>query len=549
MKLKLVAVAIAALAPVVTMLAFNEVATRYQRNEEVRAGAVQAAIQASSELQRIVEGTHSLLIAATAMPSVQALDQLGCSKALRSVASRVQNIGTIFVLDPQGKMVCGSADAPVTDFADRDYFKSAIETMEFVVGTHTNSRIADVRVLPVALPILESGSVKAVVVTGIRLDWLQSRLAARGVLEGNAVTVADGNGTILARIPYPERFVGTVIPETYQSLVHSHVPGVVEVRSQDGTERILAYRPISLPTNPLYVSAGFSRDEAFAPINRATIINSLAIVGGALFSFLAAILIGNRFFLTPIKRISGTMERWRRGDSASRTGMSGGDEIEAVGATLDGLFDELDSRRRREQLDAEERDLLSRELAHRVKNGFALVQAIARQTFHRTDPERYQSFSERLAGLAQTYDLLLARNSGASSIGEVVTNALRAHVGNGSGRVHMEGHDITLPAAVGLSLSLVIHELATNATKYGSLGSDDGTISIIWTPVGDKIHMIWRESGGPPVEPPLKNGFGSLLIQRAFPAIARAHCTFDYRQAGLVFQLEFEVADPEARGS
>ena len=350
MRQKLVAVALAALAPVVAMLAYNEYALREQRSQEIHDSASQAARQAASEVERIIEGVHALLVSVTAMPSVLDLDVPECKRALRSVADRVDNIRAIFVVDLDGNAICSSLDpASGTRFADRAYFQQAVATKDFVVGTYTSSRISGAAVLPLAMPLLEAGSVRAVVVSGIRLDWLQSRLTERGVSPGNAVTIADGKGAILARVPLPERFVGTVIPDEYRALIHATRPGVTTVKSQDGTERILAYRPIALPSSPLYVSAGFSREEAFGSLNRATLMNALAICGGALAAFVMAILIGDRFILRPIGRISGVMDRWREGDATARTGMRTGDALANVGATLDRLLDELEDRRRRSE--------------------------------------------------------------------------------------------------------------------------------------------------------------------------------------------------------
>lgn len=299
MRWKLVAVAVAALAPVVAMLGYNEFATRSQRNDEVRAQAEQAARQASSEVERIVEGLHSLLISVRSMPAVQNLDAAVCTESLRSVAASVPNIRMIFVVDLSGKPVCGSVEPPAgVAFADRDYFKAAVAGEDFVVGTYTKSRMSDAAVLPVAMPVIVDGMTRAVVVSGVKLDWLQNRIVERGVAPGNAVTIADSGGTVLARVPQPERFVGTVIPDDFQRLVHAEQPGVIEVTSQDGTERVLGYRPIAPSGSPLYVSAGFSKDEAFAPINRATAINVVAIAGGVLFAFLAAFFVGTRFLST-----------------------------------------------------------------------------------------------------------------------------------------------------------------------------------------------------------------------------------------------------------
>ncbi|ANM07591.1 sensor histidine kinase protein (plasmid) [Rhizobium phaseoli] len=549
MRLKLVAVAVAALAPVVAMLVYNEIALRHQRNDEVRASAAQAARQASSEVERIIEGLHALLVSVTAMPSVRHLDVQGCNEALKSVAENIPNIRTIFVVGLDGRPVCGSMAFPdgVT-FSDRDYFQQVLKTKSFAVGTYTQSRLVDKPVLPLAMPLTEGQAVRAVIVSGIRVDWLQNRITERGVAPGNEVTIADGNGTIVAHVPSPERFVGTVIRDELQPLIHAEQPDVIDVMGQDGTDRILGYRPIAQPSSPLYVSAGFSKEEAFAPINRATTMNTFAIIGGALFAFLAAIFIGNRFILLPISKIADVMEKWRSGQTTARTGMKAADELSVVGATFDRLLDELEERRRQSQEAEEERSLLVRELAHRVKNGFTLVQAIARQTFSRSDPERYNSFAERLAALAGTYDLILSREGSASPVKEIVSAALRAHVASQAERIRLDGPEVVLPADIALPLSLVVHELATNATKYGSLGSENGTVSIEWKRDDGRVLLVWTEAGGPPVSTPTKKGFGSVLIERAFPSKAQARSRSDYRPAGLVFEVIFLIGEPVAKG-
>ncbi len=549
MRLKLVAVAVAALGPVVAILAYNEVVTRRERTAEVTAQAAQAARQASSEVDRIVEGVRSMMVAVTSMPSVRHLDGTNCNDALTSLAESVPNVGTIFVLRPNGSPVCGSVAIPAdAAFGDRDYFRRAVDTKDFVVGKYTKSRITGAAVLPMAMPLVEDDAVAAVVVSGIRLDWLQNRITERGVAPGNAVTLADGDGTILARVPLPEQFVGTVIPDEYQRLVHADRPGVIEVRSQDGTERLLGYRPISEPGSPIYVSAGFSIAEAFAPINRSTIANTIAIAAGAIVSLILAVFIGDHFLLAPISRIADVMERWKSGESDARTRMKATDELHAVGATLDGLLDELDFRRLENEAAVEERTLLVRELAHRVKNGFALVQAMARQTFGRADPERHQSFSERLTALAGTYDLLLSKEGAASSIRDVVSAALRAHLSEAS-RIAVSGPDVPLPPDLALPLSLVLHELATNATKYGSLHVEQGTIAIDWTEKEGRIDLCWREAGGPPVAAPTRKGFGSVLIERAFPSKAHATSKSHFRPEGLCFEIGFDLREPEQAGA
>jgi two-component sensor histidine kinase len=88
----------------------------------------------------------------------------------------------------------------------------------------------------------------------------------------------------------------------------------------------------------------------------------------------------------------------------------------------------------------------------------------------------------------------------------------------------------------------VIHELATNATKYGSLSQDFGHVSIVWAHEANRVRLVWQETGGPLVEHPTTKGFGSVLIERAFLATAVATCVADYRPEGLVFEVAFSTA-------
>lgn len=541
MRRRLAAVAFAALLPVVALLGYNEFSMRQQRNKEVRAQAAQAARQASSEVERILEGMHSLLIATATLPSVEDLAQEACTAALKRVAAQVAPIRTIFALDNSGKLVCDSlGTSPGLDFSDRSYFQEAVRSGDFVVGGYTMSRLSSQRVLPVAMPLRKNGALIGVIATGVRLEWLDQRLKDRGVLKGSAVTIADGDGVIVARDPLPERFVGTRIPEMFQPLVHAPAPGVMEVKSQDGTERVLGYEPIREPFNRLYVSAGVSTAEAFAPINRSTAIGIASIVVGALLAFAASVFVGNRFLLQPVFQILNVLERWRKGDLAARTGMAGKDELRRVGSALDGLLDELDERRQREEKLQQAKDLVVGELRHRIKNTLTVVQAIARQSFRPVAPTEYSQFSERLSALASGYDLLFSENSEEATIGEVISNALAPHIGTMTDRISMGGEMIVLPPPVVLSLSLVIHELATNALKYGALSNDAGRIMIHWRESLGRVELTWTEIGGPKVVLPNRAGFGSRLIQGAFPSAYQAAANFDFAPDGLIFALVFE---------
>jgi hypothetical protein len=127
------------------------------------------------------------------------LDAGVCNASLRSVASTVPNIRMIFVVDLQGRPVCGSVEATAgVTFSDRDYFKAAVAGKDFVVVTYTQSRMSDTAVRPVSMPVVVDCATRAIVVSGVKLDWLQNRIAERGVAPGNAVTITDNaNATVV----------------------------------------------------------------------------------------------------------------------------------------------------------------------------------------------------------------------------------------------------------------------------------------------------------------------------------------------------------------
>lgn len=532
-------VAATAFLPALGLIAYNEIANRKQRTAEIHAQALQASRLASSELGRVLEGTRSLLVAVSALPAVAELDAVNCTSVLKRVADRLIMTGAILVMDTSMKLVCDSQGNPAgLDFSDRSYAREALHAPDMFVGEYTVSKLTQRAVLPVSMPLKRDGQVVGVIATGIRLDWLQARVTEWGISGKSAITIADRNGVIIARQPLPERFVGTRIPDNYQYLVRAPQPGTLEVKSQDGTERIIGYHPVS-PTNPLYISAGLATSEAFSDVNRLTLTSFSMLILSTILAFIAASFVEDRFFLKPIYRIVGVLEDWKKGNTSSRTRMSArGNELGLVGNSIDQLLDELEQRLAAVEAAEERRNLLSRELNHRVKNTLAIVGAIARQTFNSTD-DRFTSFAQRLGALSRGYDLLLAKEGNGGDMEAVIRNTLTPYESSDRQWFRIEGPALPVEPEVGLALSLIVHELATNATKYGALRSEQGHVDIKWRSEGGRIMLRWSEHDGPPVTVPQTEGFGSKLIRRAFPSNLMPEVYIAYAPEGLQFQLSF----------
>ena len=540
---RLIAVVLTALLPAVAMLGYNEFLSRQQRRLEIHRVAAQTTRQTASEVEHILDGTRNLLAAVSAIPAV--VDEGGqpCIDGLKRIIDRMASINSVIVLDTDGKLVCDSNGREKgTDFSDRPYFAAARAGGAFAVGGYTISRPSGLKVLPVAIAMEKDGVLRGFIVAGIRLDWLQGRIEERGLLPGGTVTIADRDGIILVRNPHPEAFVGTRLIDDSMPLVRKRSAGTREMTGRDGVARIIGYEPVLSEAMPLFVAAGIAKEEGFASIDQASIAGVAIIAVGALLAIAAALLVGNRFLIRPIAQIVDTLERWRAGDETARTRLRGRHgEIGLVGATIDSMLEELDERRRVAEAAGTARNLLVRELSHRVKNTFSVVQAIARQTFGRRDAAEYESFSQRLGALAGAYDILVSGQWQSGDIREVVVRALRPHRNDNDDHIALHGDPCRLPAQAVLSLSLVVHELATNAPKYGALSHPDGRIDVTWRHDGAGVAFSWIEHCGKPLTSPARQGFGSRLIRSAFPGEYAPEAKSVFEPTGLVFTLHFRL--------
>ncbi len=176
-----------------------------------------------------------------------------------------------------------------------------------------------------------------------------------------------------------------------------------------------------------------------------------------------------------------------------------------------------------ERMQAEEaKRLLIGESNHRIKNTLATVQALSTQTLRRAPADERDAFLARLRALGEAHDLLTLEDWHQARLTDIVARALKPFHTRPEDPFIIDGPALSVPSQGSLSLTLCLHELATNAAKYGALSNDTGRVYLVWKLVadGDKPHLriSWRESGGPPVTPPSRKGFGSLLIEASFPA-------------------------------
>ena len=183
-------------------------------------------------------------------------------------------------------------------------------------------------------------------------------------------------------------------------------------------------------------------------------------------------------------------------------------------------------------------EALVRELEHRMKNMLAVIQSLAYQSFREGAPvtAAREAFVARLSTLSRIYDLLAGERWTGTDLQAVVETVLAPHRIDHE-RLAIAGPLVHLTAQSATSLGLALNELAANAQAYGALSVPGGRLEVIWQLAGNAFHLNWRESGGPPVLPPSKRGFGRRLIEMSLPGQFQGELRYDFLPAGVELEL------------
>ncbi|HEX2815135.1 MAG TPA: HWE histidine kinase domain-containing protein [Phenylobacterium sp.] len=241
--------------------------------------------------------------------------------------------------------------------------------------------------------------------------------------------------------------------------------------------------------------------------------------------------------------------RWHQRKDGSRF-WSNGMTMGIYGPELTGLLKVLRDETPAKFAD-DQRVLLLNELNHRIKNTLATVQSITEQTLRaaNVDPTVRRDLTNRLMAVSEAHNVLVQENWAGADLSTIVHQALAPHDHLGGGRFTVDGPPVRLSPQQAVSVALTLHELATNALKYGALSVPEGHVELLWNLSHDHvgartISVLWRESGGPPVTPPQHTGFGTRLIARSFGEESGGQARIDFPPEGVqcVMQLPLSVS-------
>jgi PAS domain S-box-containing protein len=249
---------------------------------------------------------------------------------------------------------------------------------------------------------------------------------------------------------------------------------------------------------------------------------------------------------------SATEFRLRRGDGevrwAETLGLAyfegAGRERRAVSVV--GTVQDITERKARE----EKEHLLMREISHRAKNVLSVVHAIARQTVAKNPQDFIERFSERIQALSANHDLLVRNDWNGVEIEDLVRAQLAPFADLIGSRIAVHGPKLRVKAVSAQAVGLVLHELATNAGKYGALSTAKGRVNVWWGIEGDTFTMNWIESDGPLVSAPERRGFGSMVMEAMAEHSMDGTVDLDYTPSGVTWRLSCRSANAvEPRGT
>lgn len=503
-------------------------------------------LAAARTLAALVESEIERHIAVAAglgsSPSLDTHDFAAFHRQARVAGSEVAT--WVALSSPDGRLILSTLKDFGIDLPGRTATNAAMEravaSRQPYVSDVITGNLSGQRVAVIEYPVLRQGEVTFVISIALNpasfLKFLEGKFPI-----GALVAILDRNRRFVARVPDHETRLGTLAAESWRIAIDAAPEGSIESVSVENVPVVTSY---SSTRFGWVAGIGFSIAALNAPVRRQFWIMgsvSVAIISLGLWVALFA---------------AGKMNRAMRQLSANAQRLAGGEVVEwsnlavreadEVNRSLAKFSQELASRLRDLHEAREQQNFLLNETAHRLKNQLALISSMIWQTARKTSnaEEFVTRLEQRIKGLAVGIDLLVGRSWEAAPLGELIKRQLEPFV-PAPESLSLKGPEVALTPDQTQALGLALHELATNAVKYGAWSNPTGTVEVHWTLEArdgeNWVHIEWTERGGPPVLNPSRNGFGQTVIAQAAGRSANSSSTTRFDRQGLTWNLSMPV--------
>jgi two-component sensor histidine kinase len=397
--------------------------------------------------------------------------------------------GVVLVADREGRQLFSSVTSDVASLPprnNRDIIEKVFATKRPYYSNLFVGVVKKTLIVTVEVPVIRDDEVLYVISFSPPIAIFQAIIEQQRPDKDWTISIFDSEGVNFARVPNPQDTIGKPASPSLHAQMFRNPEATFTTVSLESVPLITSIARSSL--TGWTVAAGISERSLDAPLWRSLAITS--VIGGVL------LMVGLAFAVRMATAIA-------RGEMLH--------------------------------------DLLIEELNHRVKNTLAILQSIATQTFRSASRAEREKFEGRLGALAEAHNLLSQEKWQGSELQDVIARVLNPYLLNNPARVRMFGPKVPLSPRLAVVLSMILHEIATNAAKYGALSNDTGTVSLDWEIIeesdGRKLRLIWTEAGGPHVTAPVQRGFGSRLIERSARDQLGGEATVDFLPRGVVCTL------------
>ena len=499
--------------------------------DQVEARLVQLADDLAEDIDRDIERHFTILNTLSTLPSLQDADW---PTFYAQAKAALQGNGYIILIDSSLRQLVNTyvpyEEAPPLT-GDPETARRMIKTKQREVSDLFISLVTKGPVFNINVPIVREGELRYILSYGRHADDLLAIMRGQRVGPDWVRAIIDRKGVVLARSRDHERVVGTAPPLFAADLaIADH-----SIRKTTSLEGEAVLRAIARSgVSGWLVTVNVPLAVAEASLKRSAALWGLTAAAALLLTLALAFVFAN-MISKPMMQAAASARALGREEPivALNSSIS---EANAIVLAIQNASAEL-----RERLTQQR--LLSRELNHRVKNVLAMVQAMVRRTLSDQRPvaEARELIGQRLQALARAQDLLLRTDWKDISIKEIIATELATY----SERIVLDGPDLRIDGRNVQTLTLLLHELATNAVKHGAFSDASGEVSISWATVGSganaRFWFRWEERHGPTVKLPVHKGFGTVLLQSTFSAPDTKR-RLAFEPGGLVYELDIPLA-------
>ena len=471
----------------------------FNNYQQERRNASQRVLETVRSIRLVLDAEMQRMTGALQVLALTGPLRNGDFEAFRPIAEgfldQYRDGGVVLVADRAGHQLFSSVTSDTAhlplrnnrEIVERVFSTKRLQYSNLFVGAVKRQPIVTVEV-----PVLREGEVVYDISFSPPVEIFQGIINRQRPGEDWTISIFDGDGINFARAPNPQETIARRASASLYAEMFRSTEATLQTVSLEGVPLITSFARSSV--TGWIVAAGIAESSLVGPLWRKLAITS--VIGGIL------LLTGLAFAV----RMATTIAR---------------------GEML--------------------HDLLIEELNHRVKNTLAILQSIAVQTFRSASRSEREKFEGRLGALAEAHNLLSTEKWQGSELQDVVKRVLQPYLLNNPERMKMFGPHVPLSPRVAVILSMIVHEIATNAAKYGALSNDSGTVTVDWEVITEnatkKLRLIWTEAGGPHVTAPVQRGFGSRLIERSARDQLGGEATVDFLPRGVVYTVTCTLED------